>query len=309
MTRTKSAARRTLGCTVGALLLAGSQGAWAGPLRINFGGDTDPTDATEFDWGGSFDDQIDVSNGTFQGTLFPFPSPGLTTQDIAGPPTETADAFNDGLLIGGISYNSFCIAEQGRVWFTAGGACGDFNNPDAALFSVLGLGALDYTFNPDTPPTDGLSPSVSVSLGMEDRDLDGGGLDLANADPVLRVFWRQLSTGDATIPLIDVQALFHDLGGGNFDVEFLYGGDYTSLGAIQAISAPGITGYSGTPALTGAATDPFFSFRGGLLTIGGGGDPPDPPVPVPEPTTLSLLLVGALGLLAAPARIRRRRAV
>jgi hypothetical protein len=274
--------------------------ASAGPLRINFG-PSGPDDDTQFDWNGSFDDQIDVSDGTFEGTLAPFPGPNMPASDLAGPPAGTAGAFSAGLHIGDFFYNSFCIAEQGRVWFASGGAgacASDFNAADVALFSVFG-GAWDYTFDPTTAATEG--PSVSVSLGLEDRDLDGSGSTLANADPVLRVFWRALSTGDAAIPLIDLQALFYDLGGGDFDVAFNYGGNYTALGGTQAISAPGIAGYAGIPALIGAATDPFFRFRDGVFSLSGAVDPD--PTPVPEPGTLWLLVAGAaLLLLRRPSR-------
>lgn len=283
-------ARRLLACAaVAALALSASHGAIAGPLRIDFG---DAFNDFGADWTGADDDAINVTGGSlFSGTL-PFATVGS-----AGP-TFTTTPFQDGLHIGSVFYKSFCVSGNGSLWFAeSGDACTRDPTTDSNLAVLNVLGA-----DPDYQslfPNDATSPqAVSVSLGLLDRDLDGDGVfDRAAADPALRILWNFVT--DSALNEFRFQAVFFDLGGGDFDLEYNYAESYAT--GIQSFTAPGITPFTGEPRFTGADGEPVFTAQGGAVTLGG----TKPPTTVPEPNALWLVLTGGLVLLVPRLKFTR----
>jgi hypothetical protein len=284
--------------------------ASAGLLRINF------SEAFAFgeDWTGGFDDDIDgngvdLANGAiFTSDLAPGGSP-FSLGAAGGPSfagTANPNPFADGLNIGGTTYTSFCLSKGGLIGLGAG-TC-SLDAATSPLFSVLG-GDWNYFPSPFGAPA---ASSVSVSLGLVDRTWTGPGdtYDAAVATPALRFFWNGVVDGpqppnsDPPFDGMEFQAIFFDLGGGDFDVEFNYRSLYDN--GIQRVSTPdGAGGFTslffGVDAdrLRGLSSEPYFRFRDGAFSLSSTVDPD--PTPVPEPGTSWLLLSGAALLL-----LRRR---
>jgi hypothetical protein len=284
--------------------------ASAGFLRINF------AQAFDFgeDWTGAFDDDLNLSPGdVFTSELAPGGQP-FSLGAAAGPSfagTANPTPFADGLNIGGTTYTSFCLSKNGAVGFGTTSAGCSLDPTLSPVFSVLGG---DWNYFPSSgAPT---PSSISVALGLVDRDFGvDGTYDAATAVPALRIFWNGMVDGpqpsDDTPPLsgLEFQAIFFDLGGGDFDVEFNYRELYDT--GIQRISTPDGQGgfdslFFGVDAdrLSGLRTEPYFTFRDGVFALSSTTPPPPPdPNPVPEPGTLWLLSAGAALLL-----LRRRAA-
>jgi hypothetical protein len=287
------------------------QAASAGFLRINF------AQAFDFgeDWTGAFDDDLNISAGeVFTSDLAPGGQP-FSLGSAGGPSfagTANPNPFADGLNVGGTTYTSFCFSKNGAVGLGTSSGC-SLDPTVSPLFSVLGG---DWNYFPSSgAPT---PSSISVALGLVDRDFGvDGTYDAATAVPALRIFWNGVVDGpqppDDTPPLggLEFQAIFFDLGGGDFDVEFNYRELYDT--GIQRISTPdGLGGFNslffGVDAdrLSGLRTEPYFQFRDGVFSLSST-QPPDPdPTEVPEPGTLWLLAAGAALLLLSRRGVARR---
>jgi hypothetical protein len=270
--------------SAGALLLvAASWNATAGPQRINFGNlFADPVGSTNNeDWTDSTDDTIAVANAPALVDLLNLPGGVPNIPELQGTPAP----FSGGLHIGLETYSSFCVSENGQMWFGQS-TC---TAPDALgpVFNVLANDAFESVdTNAATNPG-----AVSVSLGLVDRNV-GDGVSRADGTATLRVFWNQV--GDFSEQF---QAILFDLGNGDFDLEFNYAALYSVGTGIQSIFIPGLEPFVPDPRLGNSATDPIFSFRDGKL----GGT-----TSVPEPGTLLLLSTALIGLAVSHSARRRR---
>jgi hypothetical protein len=285
---TIAASRSSICALATALFLGTPLSASAGFLRINF---DDLLETHGFNWDGSGNNDIDLSA---DGSVYSSTFAAFDLSDDGDIPFATTP-FGDGLRIGDTTYDSFCLSSDGTVGLgSSASACTLTPSSTSPLFSVLG-GSWDYT-----PASDAFGPqSIAAAFGLVDRDLDGDGtFELADALPALRLFWWGMEEG-----ALEFQAIFYDLGGGDFDVEFNYGDAYSE--GIQRITAPGAAEdlFFGVDdaRLTGLATDPYFTFRSGVFALST--DTTTPPTPVPEPGALLLFSTGAILLL-----LRRRSA-
>jgi hypothetical protein len=287
-------ARRRIAYGLSALaLLLVTNAASAGFIRIEF-----QNNLVDSDLDGLIDGNADWSNYAavdFSSTTVASGNVGFDLHLGSG-----ADSVVDSV---------YCANEDGVIWFTtAGASCGD--SPVGQIFSVLGA---DWVTDPSADaPAPG---AMSVTPGFVDRqaDVDSSGnliWNPADAVPALRFLWNHvLLAGDASLTEYSFEALFYDAGGGNFDVEFLYGdsGDAPYTFGEQFISNAGANLFEGSAPYSGA-TSFLFHFVDGVLSRDGGEPPPPPPTSVPEPSTWSLLLAGALALALGSLARRRLRA-
>jgi hypothetical protein len=291
----KTAAFRISMCAIAALCASAlPRAASAGFLRIAFD-DLFETGAGQ-DWTGSGDNDVPLSA---DGSSFASTFAGFALDSPPAAPVFATTPFADGLQVGSVSYDSFCLSKEGVLGLGIGAACSFTDATSSPLFSVLG-GPWDYVdsetaFSPE---------SISVALGLVDRNADGGDFERADAMAALRVTWLGMESG-----ALEFQTIFYDMGGGDFDVAFNYSAEYSD--GQQQITMPGGPGGAFTQLffglddtrLTGLDTEPYFRFRDGVFSLSTDADPdPDPdPTPVPEPGTLWLLSAGAALLL-----LRRR---
>jgi len=217
----------------------------------------------------------------------------------------TSSALNIGFdleIAPGVLVDELTVSENGRIDFGTAGFIEVFVPASGDVTSIYSppIG-VEEVFAEDG--------QISVTSGQLDRNPDPANV---GAEDAYRVHWNRVAVDGAAAP-VSFQAIFIDLGSGNFDLELNY--DYAlsvnslpaGLGAA-ALSFPGgatVAPYSG-PFITDESGGYDFSFRNGLLVSGNpfsssGGDP----VPVPEPSTFGLLGVGLL----AGWVIRRRQRV
>jgi hypothetical protein len=273
---------RVSACAIAAIF-AGTltRDASAGFLRIAF---DDIFELNGQDWTGSGDNDVPLS---VDGTTFQRTFTGFDLDPVSAPVFPTTP-FASGLKVGSVTYDSFCLSKEGALGLGIGASCSLTDAAASPLFTVLG-GDWDYTDS-----NTAFSPqSISVALGLVDRNLDGGAFEREDAMGALRVTWLGMDDG-----ALEFQAVLYDMGAGNFDVAFNYSADYST--GIQRITAPGLTddlflGVDGDR-LRGLDTEPYFRFRDGVFSRSTDTEP-EPPVSVPEPTTLWLLVVGAAMLL------------
>jgi hypothetical protein len=278
-------------------------------LRINFG----PDFATfGEDWTGAFDDELDLTDGLPD--VFDLAPGGsqfnLGSTNPSDRVTFASTPFLNGINIAGANYTSFCLSKNGVIGFGSATAPCTLVPETSPLFSVLGGPAGEWNYLFGSPAT--AQSSISVSLGLVDRVWEDvvDPPNLADARPALRFFWYGMVEGTPASGAeddLEFQAIFFDLGGGAFDVEFNYRSLYSN--GIQRITTPDGSGGFNTlfagiddTRQGGSGTDPYFSFNsdGDFSVV----TPTDPPTPVPEPSTFWLLGAGGLALF-----LRRRRGV
>lgn len=283
--------------------------AHARRIQVDFGPESFPQSGAGWPgrpgvgFDGSFDDGVDLttapSDGSLAFTSNYFDADGTTL--LGGPYTS------HNLLIGGVSYDSFRMFEDGSFSFfdSTTGPVG--TDPLFGVFATdlvsqaydLGNGTFNSTGDGSTSHTEGFS------LGLQDVPT-GTDPDPALASAAIRLFWNNIPlAGDPDQSLFQFQAYIYFLGNGDFDVDMRYASPLAD-GALpgspgnQFISAGGADLFRNTVPLVSEG-DYFFRFRGGVLQ----GGTPEPPTDVAEPGTLTLLLVGLAGLLV----VRRRKQV
>jgi PEP-CTERM motif len=266
-----------------ALLLATSFAA-ARPIRIEFDNFLVDNDSDGF-----IDGNADWSN--------------YAAVDVTGGGVATGNT-GFGLHVGSEANSVYCANEDGVIWFTTvPGACG--SSPVGPIFSVLGA---DWATDPTAQaPAPG---AFSVSVGRVDREatVDGDGnliWDPLEAVTTLRFLWNHvLLEGGDGFTEYSFEALFYDVGGGDFDVEFLYGdsGDSPYTFGDQFIANAGVTLFQGAAPYSDTPNF-LFHFIDGVFSRDGGEPPPPPPTSVPEPASGWLMLAG-LGLIGLARRLR-----
>ncbi len=281
----------------------------ARPVRIDFANDLDefvnqgsywPSTGIGADSPNKFDAAA-IGIGTTPASLEWAGDVTITNGDAVPPgdpdyaPSYTRSVAASGANVGGTAYSGICTYNNGIFALTTADVCGAAADPLGVVFSVTGGVEILTSAEPFATDTGAFSYARGLTPGLDAPPADP--LELFNeALPTLRLSWNRVSTATDLDALFSLQALIYFLEGGDFDVEFRYGGSETALPPASFapnVSIAGVaTGFTGPLAVN---TTYSFSFRDGVLL---GSDPgPDPdPVEVPEPGTWALMLLGLGGM-------------